>query len=65
MNCFSFLFFFRIQNWRTDTELNRIEIDLLNPGLCTSCGHPGKLQKHTKSGCTDCGTIRKCNDDFR
>ncbi|XP_018351110.1 PREDICTED: flap endonuclease GEN isoform X3 [Trachymyrmex septentrionalis] len=55
----------RIQNWRTDTRLNEAECDLLNPSLCTSCGHPGKLQKHTKSGCADCGTVRKCNDDFR
>ncbi|KYM99090.1 PREDICTED: flap endonuclease GEN [Cyphomyrmex costatus] len=55
----------RIQDWRTDTSLNKAEFDLLNPSLCTSCGHSGKLQKHTKSGCADCGTIRKCNDDFR
>ncbi|XP_012062701.1 PREDICTED: flap endonuclease GEN [Atta cephalotes] len=55
----------RIQDWRTDTRLNKTECDLLNPSLCTSCGHPGKLQKHTKSGCADCGTVRKCNDDFR
>ncbi|KAG5307484.1 GEN endonuclease, partial [Acromyrmex insinuator] len=55
----------RIQDWRTDTRLNKAECDLLNPSLCTSCGHPGKLQKHTKSGCADCGTVRKCNDDFR
>ncbi|XP_011875697.1 PREDICTED: flap endonuclease GEN [Vollenhovia emeryi] len=55
----------RIQDWRTDRNLDRVESDLLNPNLCTSCGHPGKLQKHTKSGCTDCGTVRKCNDDFR
>lgn len=55
----------RIQDWRTDTSLNRLEFELSNPGLCTSCGHPGRLQKHTKSGCADCGTDRKCNDDFR
>ncbi|TGZ46517.1 flap endonuclease GEN [Temnothorax longispinosus] len=55
----------RIQDWRTDRSLGRAESNLLNPNLCTSCGHPGKLQKHTKSGCADCGTIRKCNDDFR
>ncbi|KYQ48335.1 Flap endonuclease GEN [Trachymyrmex zeteki] len=55
----------RIQDWRTDTSLNKAEFDLSNLNLCISCGHPGKLQKHTKSGCVDCGTIRKCNDDFR
>ncbi|XP_025263208.1 flap endonuclease GEN isoform X2 [Camponotus floridanus] len=55
----------RIQNWKTDTSLDRIESDLLNPNLCTSCGHQGKLQKHNKSGCDDCGTVEKCNDNFR
>ncbi|XP_050449059.1 flap endonuclease GEN [Cataglyphis hispanica] len=55
----------RIQNWKTDTSLDRIESDLLNPDLCTACGHQGKLQKHKKSGCADCGTIEKCNDNFR
>lgn len=62
---FSFFFFYRIQGWRTDTGLDVIESDMLNSKLCIACGHPGKLQKHTKSGCPDCGTIRKCNDDFR
>lgn len=57
--------FFRIQNWRTDTSLDRIESDLLNSDLCTACGHRGKLQKHKKSGCADCGTVEKCNDNFR
>ncbi|XP_011633419.1 flap endonuclease GEN [Pogonomyrmex barbatus] len=55
----------RIQDWRTDTSLDKAESNLLNSNLCASCGHHGKLQKHTKSGCVDCGTIRKCNDDFR
>ncbi|XP_025161516.1 flap endonuclease GEN isoform X2 [Harpegnathos saltator] len=55
----------RIQEWRTDTKLDKVESDLLNSDLCTSCGHKGKLQKHIKSGCTDCGTIRKCNDDYK
>ncbi|XP_020300170.1 flap endonuclease GEN [Pseudomyrmex gracilis] len=53
----------RIHEWRTDRRLVRAEWDL--PNLCTSCGHPGKLQRHTKSGCTDCGTLTKCNNDFR
>lgn len=55
----------RIQKWRSDTSLDRAERDLANPDLCTSCGHRGKIQKHTKSGCSDCGTATKCNDDFR
>ncbi|XP_032687921.1 flap endonuclease GEN [Odontomachus brunneus] len=55
----------RFQEWRTDTKLDKIESNLLNPDLCTSCGHKGKLQKHTKSGCTECDTIIKCNDDYK
>ncbi|XP_072759243.1 flap endonuclease GEN [Anoplolepis gracilipes] len=55
----------RIQNWKTDTSLDRIESNLLNPNLCTACGHEGKLQKHKKSGCADCGTVKQCNDNFR
>lgn len=57
--------FFRLQEWRTDTKLDKIELNLLNPDLCISCGHKGKLQKHTKSGCAECGTIIKCNDDYK
>ncbi|XP_012526225.1 flap endonuclease GEN [Monomorium pharaonis] len=55
----------RIQDWRTDTSLDKAESNLLNPNLCTTCGHSGKLQKHTKSGCVDCGTVTKCSDDFK
>lgn len=60
-----FFYLFRIQDWGINRSLDKAESDLLNPDLCTSCGHSGKLQKHTKSGCADCGTVRKCNDDFR
>lgn len=38
---------------------------MLNPNLCSSCGHRGKIQKHVKSGCVDCGTIAKCHDFYR
>ncbi|EZA52825.1 Flap endonuclease GEN [Ooceraea biroi] len=55
----------RIQQWGNDASLDRAERDLARPDLCTSCGHRGKIQKHAKSGCTDCGTVSKCNNDFR
>jgi flap endonuclease GEN len=55
----------RIQEWRNNTSLDKAELDLANPNICTSCGHQGKAQKHARSGCTDCGTVKKCNDDFR
>ncbi|OAD54035.1 Flap endonuclease GEN [Eufriesea mexicana] len=55
----------RIKSWKTDTSLDHKEAELLNSNLCSSCGHSGKVQKHTKSGCVDCGTTVKCNDSFR
>jgi len=61
-----YLFLFsRIQKWRSNTNLDKAELDLTNPDICTSCGHQGKAQKHARSGCTDCGTVKKCNDGFR
>lgn len=42
-----------------------MEADLLNPNVCTSCGHTGKLHKHTKSGCMECGTVIKCKDAYK
>ncbi|XP_076383417.1 XPG-like endonuclease [Megalopta genalis] len=55
----------RLKSWRTNDDLDRREAELQNPNLCTSCGHTGKIQKHTKSGCVDCGTIVKCNDSYK
>lgn len=55
----------RIKNWKTDTSLDRKEAELLNSNLCSSCGHSGKIQKHAKSGCIDCGTVVKCNNSYR
>lgn len=59
------IIFFRIKSWNTDTSLEIMEADLLNPNVCTSCGHPGKLHKHTKSGCIECGTVIKCKDTYK
>ncbi|XP_026667183.1 flap endonuclease GEN isoform X2 [Ceratina calcarata] len=55
----------RLKSWKTDKTLDLVEKELSNPNLCTSCGHSGKVQKHTKSGCIDCGTVVKCNDSYR
>lgn len=54
-----------MKSWRTDTTLDYKEAELLNPNLCSSCGHSGKLQKHTKSGCIECGTTVKCHDSYK
>ncbi|XP_054006350.1 flap endonuclease GEN-like [Hylaeus anthracinus] len=55
----------RIKSWRTDNSLDQKEAELLCPNICSSCGHSGKVQKHVKSGCIDCGTVIKCNDSYR
>ncbi|XP_043490338.1 flap endonuclease GEN isoform X1 [Polistes fuscatus] len=55
----------RIKSWSTDTNFQKVEAELSNPNLCTSCGHTGKLQKHTKSGCIQCGTVIKCKDTYK
>ncbi|XP_076279092.1 XPG-like endonuclease isoform X2 [Lasioglossum baleicum] len=55
----------RIKRWRTDDGFDRREAELQNTNLCTSCGHSGKVQKHARSGCTDCGTVVKCHDSYK
>ncbi|XP_076658465.1 XPG-like endonuclease isoform X2 [Halictus rubicundus] len=55
----------RMKRWRTDDGFDRREAELQNANLCTSCGHSGKVQKHARSGCTDCGTIVKCHDSYK
>ncbi|KAG7190391.1 hypothetical protein KM043_006499 [Ampulex compressa] len=55
----------RMKNWKTDTSLDEKEVQLSCSNLCTACGHNGKIQKHAKSGCMECGTVIKCNDSFR
>ncbi|XP_003702719.2 XPG-like endonuclease isoform X1 [Megachile rotundata] len=55
----------RLKSWRTDDTLDHKESQLLSPNVCSSCGHSGKVQKHTKSGCIDCGTVVKCNNSYK
>ncbi|KZC08906.1 PREDICTED: flap endonuclease GEN-like [Dufourea novaeangliae] len=55
----------RIKSWRTDSRLDQKETELQCSNLCTSCGHNGKVQKHAKSGCVDCGTAVRCNDSYK
>ncbi|XP_046141266.1 flap endonuclease GEN [Osmia bicornis bicornis] len=55
----------RIKSWRIDDSLDHKESELLSPNVCSSCGHSGKVQKHTKSGCIDCGTVVKCNNSYK
>ncbi|XP_043252508.1 flap endonuclease GEN [Colletes gigas] len=54
-----------IKSWRTDNSLDQKEAELSLPNICSSCGHSGRVQNHTKLGCVDCGTDKKCNDSYR
>ncbi|XP_076179460.1 XPG-like endonuclease isoform X3 [Ptiloglossa arizonensis] len=54
----------RIRSWKTDNSLDQKEVELLRSNICSSCGHNGKVQKHAKSGCVDCGTVIKCNNSY-
>ncbi|KZC08486.1 Flap endonuclease GEN [Dufourea novaeangliae] len=58
-------YFSRIKSWRTDSSLDQKETELQCSNLCTSCGHDGKVQKHAKSGCVDCGTAVRCNNSYK
>lgn len=57
-------YFSRIRSWKTDNSLDQKEVELLRSNICSSCGHNGKVQKHAKSGCVDCGTVIKCNNSY-
>ena len=54
-----------MKNWRTDSRFEKMEAELSNPNICTTCGHQGKMRAHVKSGCQDCGTLTKCNDSYK
>lgn len=55
----------RMKSWKTDYLFTRMETELANPNICTTCGHSGKMRSHLKSGCNDCGTLTKCNDGYK
>lgn len=52
----------RLRQWRRDGEVfERLEREVSNKNMCTSCGHFGKLQGHTRNGCGDCGMQKGCD----
>ncbi|CAH1953569.1 unnamed protein product [Acanthoscelides obtectus] len=55
----------RLRSWRSKTEFYKDhEEKMAIKNICTSCGHQGKIQFHTKNGCHDCGTKTGC-DPFK
>lgn len=52
----------RLKEWRENVaEFQGLEREISNKKLCTSCGHDGRLQGHTKNGCVICGTDKGCD----
>ncbi|KAJ8953872.1 hypothetical protein NQ314_007188 [Rhamnusium bicolor] len=52
----------RLRSWRSKQDVyEKFENQLNNKNICTSCGHQGRIQSHTKNGCNSCGTSKGCD----
>lgn len=52
----------RLRAWNENENLfAELEREISNKNVCTSCGHAGKLQMHTRNGCVECGTRKSCD----
>ncbi|KAH8270024.1 hypothetical protein KR018_002595 [Drosophila ironensis] len=55
----------RLRNWRQETnKYNALEMRVDDKSVCSNCGHLGKTQSHTKSGCSVCRTHRGCDESL-
>ncbi|KAH8378703.1 hypothetical protein KR009_000797 [Drosophila setifemur] len=55
----------KLRNWRGETnKYNALEIRVDDKSICSNCGHIGKTQSHTKSGCSVCRTHRGCDESL-
>jgi flap endonuclease GEN len=53
----------RIRSWRShNTKYSSLEIKVDDKSVCVNCGHHGKIQLHTKSGCSICRTSVSCDE---
>lgn len=56
----------RISSWKTDAHLfEELERGLNDKNKCTSCGHAGKIQGHTRNGCIKCATAKGCLETYK
>lgn len=58
------LFFYlqRIRMWRkNDRKFTELEIKVDDKKLCVNCGHYGRVQSHTKTGCAQCRMSHGCD----
>ncbi|KAF5280105.1 hypothetical protein FQA39_LY18139 [Lamprigera yunnana] len=50
-----------LRSWRINTHTyEKLKWNVENKKICTSCGHTGKVQLHTKNGCRHCKTTKDC-----
>ncbi|CAH1129595.1 unnamed protein product [Ceutorhynchus assimilis] len=55
----------RLRSWRENINMfENYEKQLNDKNICTSCGHNGKIQYHTRNGCSSCKTTKGC-DPFK
>lgn len=41
----------KVRSWRTQNNLyEKLQKDISDKTVCTTCGHQGRLQSHTKNG---------------
>ncbi|XP_011180536.1 flap endonuclease GEN [Zeugodacus cucurbitae] len=55
----------RIRSWRQeDSKYTALEMRVDDKLICNNCGHMGRTQSHTKSGCGICRTNRGCDESL-
>ncbi|KAH8278244.1 hypothetical protein KR044_006951 [Drosophila immigrans] len=55
----------RLRNWRSETDAyNYLELRVDDKTICSNCGHIGRTQSHTKSGCSICRTHQGCDESL-
>ncbi|XP_053955267.1 flap endonuclease GEN [Anastrepha ludens] len=55
----------RIRSWRhEDSKYTALEMRVDDKMICSNCGHMGRTQSHTKSGCGICRTSHGCDESL-
>lgn len=55
----------KIKSWRdNESKYSALEMRVDDKGICSNCGHLGRTQSHTKSGCCVCRMSKGCNSDL-
>lgn len=51
--------------WRkNDNKFTELELKVDDKSLCVNCGHYGRVQSHTKSGCAQCRMSIGCDSSI-